>query len=591
MPQLPLDLYVSILEQLPASRAECDGALTLVHCLQTNRLLREAALVPSLWENHYRVRYLHSEELDESHRKTQFNGNWRLMYAERRRRDKLALQLLDEMVSLREGRYRRAATLASMSFDVWDVLEIECSLPVPAMFGGNTTETPAPYALTRQFWAENILGSISRRFAIMQWGRLANRETENSVSFVDAFSSLSCFFGRPPQEMNSHLIALGIACREYLVKRCCPLDPAMPEYDLPDVCAKICHFMREQGFSAVEPTRFYDISNHFPHVYLTTNRRSIPISLVHIFVCLARNVGILASPVEFPTRVLVHIPSPPGADDFLVDVYGADTKAIVSLRNDIPAMLMRLGISPNNLSQYVSPCGAAPMLLRTARNILSSFRNDASRATAQSAIYAAVCIHLLLTNETQLVAHMLSHVDLDPLYCATFLSDLQPLLRHGCQHLLESSCRNALEVEEEQAGLVHPRTAQAQITHYVGMVFEHRLYHYMGCIIGWEPTCLATDEWQNNMNVGSLPRGANQPFYHVLSIDGSQRYVADDNIVPTILTPDLALQFFNEVPVLPRYFSDVTFSGRGRWRSSPELQQAYPDDERVSQTYDEFGSL
>jgi F-box protein 21 len=235
-------------------------------------------------------------------------------------------------------------------------------------------------------------------------------------------------------------------------------------------------------------TRFYDISNHFPHVYLTTNKLSIPISLVHVFVSIARHpsIGVPASPVEFPTRVLVHVASPPGADDFLVDVYGARTKPIVSLRNDIPVMLMRLGIPPDNLSQYVSPCGAAPMLLRAARNILSSFRNDATRSTAQSAIYAAVCIHLLLTNETQLVAHMLSHVDLDPLYCATFLSDLQPFLRHGCQHLLERACQQALAAEQALALLVHRRTVQAQITHYVGMVFEHRSYHYVGCIIGWE---------------------------------------------------------------------------------------------------------
>lgn len=302
--------------------------------------------------------------------------------------------------------------------------------------------------------------------------------------------------------MQSHLLALGKVCREYLMKQKCTLDSDAPEYYLPEICTKICEFMREQGFGAVEracrscgddiyslppiAARFYDISNHFPHLYLTTNKRTIPISLVHIFVSLARDLGISASPVEFPTRVLAHVSSPPGSDDFLVDVYGADTKAIVSLRNDIPAMLLRLGVPPSNLSQYISPCGASPMLLRAARNILASFRNDASRSTAQSAIYAAVCIHLLLTNETHLVAHMLSHVDVDPLYCSTFLADMQPLLRPGSQHLLENSCRIALELEEQQAILVHPRTAQTQIAHYVGMVFVHRAYDYVGCITGWD---------------------------------------------------------------------------------------------------------
>ncbi|KAJ6503359.1 Hemimethylated DNA-binding protein YccV like-domain-containing protein [Mycena vitilis] len=589
---LPLDLYVAILEHVPPHRTESDGVRTLVNCLAANSQLREAALVGALWEPHYRVRYLHHEQDSESRRKAR-HDSWRSMYVERRRQDKVALGLLNEMVFRRQGRHRHAATLASMSFDIWDALEIQCSLPVPHLFGGSIAPA-APHALTRRFWAEAVLNTISRRFAILQWGRLANTEadSDNSVSFVDGFSSLSCFFGKPPQEIHSHFVALGTACRDYLTKERYSLEPNMPEYDLPQICAKICQFMHEQGFGAVEPARFYDIENHFPHLYLTTNKRSIPISLVHVFVSLARQLGISASPVEFPARVLAHVACPPGADDFLVDVYGAGTQPILSIRTDIPTMLLRLGIPPTDLSQYVSPCGASPMLLRAARNILASFRNDASRSTAQSAIYAAVCIHLLLANETHLAAHMLSHVDLDPLYCATFLSDMQPLLlRRGSQDHLGRSCRIALELEEQQAILVHPRTAQALIAHYVGMVFEHRSYHYVGCIIGWDPICSASGEWQSNMKVRSLPRGANQPFYHVLSLDGSQRYVAEDNVQPLELLADLALQFFKEVPDIPRYFSDAVThptSCRGRWCLSPELHWAYPDDEQLAQMYDEY---
>ncbi|KAJ6575292.1 YccV-like-domain-containing protein [Mycena capillaripes] len=593
MPDLPLDLYVAVLERLPPHRTETDGVFTLVNCLQANSQLREAALVGALWAPHYRARYLHSEQESESRLKDRCGSNWRLMYAERRRQDRVALGQLDEMVSQREGRYRHAATLASASFDIWDALEIQCTLSIPTMFDGNATTPTKPYALTRRFWAEAVLSTISRRFAILQWGHLANMEpgSGNTLSFVDAFSSLSCFFGKPPQEIQSHLIALGNACRKHLEKQRCTLDSAAPEYDLPGICTKICQFMHEQGFGAAEPARFYDISNHFPHLYLSTNKRTIPISLVHVFVSLARHLGVSASPVEFPTRVLAHVASPPGADDFLVDVFGAETQAIVSLRTDIPSMLLRLGIPPINISQYISPCGASPMLLRAARNILASFRNDASRSTAQSAIYAAVCIHILLTNETELVAHMLSHVDLDPLYCATFLNDMKPLLRQGVQHQLENSCRIALELEEQQAIIVHPRTGNAPIAHYVGMVFDHRSYHYIGCIIGWDPTCSATSEWQTNMNVRSLPRGPNQPFYHVLSLDGGQRYVAEDNVNPISLTTELALQFFKEVPIIPRYFSDAFThldACRGRWRLSPELQRAYPDDEHFSNLFDEY---
>jgi F-box protein 21 len=167
----------------------------------------------------------------------------------------------------REGRYQLAANLASMSFDIWDALEIQCSLPVPTLFGGSATAVVAPYALTLRFWAEAILDAISRRFAVLRWARL-NHETGNSVSFVDAFSSLSCFFGKPPQEvqslfltlckilsrdpiqMQSQLLALGNACREYLIKQQCRLDQL--HSDLPDICTKICEFMHQQGFGAVE---------------------------------------------------------------------------------------------------------------------------------------------------------------------------------------------------------------------------------------------------------------------------------------------------------------------------------------------------
>ncbi|KAJ7040436.1 YccV-like-domain-containing protein [Mycena alexandri] len=593
---LPLDLYIAILEQVPAHRTE-SGVLTLVNCLRTSTQLREAALVGSLWESHYKIRYLRGSGESEGRQlhssESQAQRNWYLLYTARRRKDRLGLELLDQMVAQRQGRYSAAKKLAAMSFDIWDALDIECMRPVPILDG--STVSAAPYALTRRFWADAVLSTISKRFAIMQWGLLGNGEINdgNFPSFVDAFLLLSCFFGRDgktPQELRTQLSDLGNACRQWLEKQRCNLDPAMPEYDLREICTKICRVHARARFWC--SSQFHDIENHFPHLYLTTNKQSIPISLVHIFVSIARHLGVSASPVEFPGRVLAHVPSPPGFDDFLVDVYGADTKPVVSLRDDIPMMLMRLGIPPNNLLQYVSPCGASPMLLRAARNILSSFRMMPQGPIAQSALYAAVCIHLLLTNEIPLVAHMLSHVDLDPLHCSTFLADLQPLLRGGGQQLLETSCRNSLELEEQEASRVHPRTTQIQIAHYVGIVFKHRSHNYVGCIVGWDSKCRASEQWQLQMNVQRLARGANQPFYHVLSLDGGERYVAEDNVAPTELTGELAQQFLQAVPILPRYFSDVFThpeSCRGRWRLSPESKFAYPDDEHFAQLYDEYG--
>lgn len=67
--------------------------------------------------------------------------------------------------------------------------------------------------------------------------------------------------------------------------------------------------------------------------------------------------------------------------------------------------------------------------------------------------------------------------------------------------------------------------------------------------------------------------------------------MAEDNINPISLTTELALHFYKEVPIIPRYFSDAFThpdACRGRWRLSPELQRAYPDDEHFSNFFDEY---
>ncbi|KAF7311111.1 F-box domain-containing protein [Mycena chlorophos] len=586
MALLPLDVYISILEAVPAERETLDSVLVLVNCLQANSILREAALRPSLWEPHYTARYQHHNWVSdtETELKARCNSNWRLMFAERRRQDRVALDLLDQMVATRDGRYDHAARLVSgpgMGFDIWDALEIECILSAPSIFGSTTVST-----ITRRYWAEGVLNMLLRTFAVTQWCKLPVQY--DSVSFVDGFSYMSCFFGQRPQQTADTLAALNEKCRLHLSKRQLELDPEKPGYDLTGLCAEICRFMHEEeGFGPVDSIRFYDILNHFPHAYLATNKKTIPLSLVHVFVSLARHIGIPASPVEFPGRVLAHIASQPGADDFMMDVYGS---AVVSLRHDLPGMLHRLGIPPDDLERYITPCGAAPMLLRAARNIFAALQT--TNSPSQAAVYVTISIHLILSNEPQLVDHMFTLVPaVDPFYVTTFLAALKPHLRPANAYLLEKVCASAMKREQLEAATVHPRSGPVQVAHYVGMVFEHRVYGYTGTIIGWDVECAAGDDWQAAMDVSLLPRGANQPFYHVISLEGSQRYVAEDNILsPISLTAELVLLFLEQASIMSRYFSDAYISPAvrcGRWRLSPELRQQYPDDEAAAQMHDE----
>jgi len=66
----------------------------------------------------------------------------------------------------------------------------------------------------------------------------------------------------------------------------------------------------------------------------------------------------------------------------------------------------------------------------------------------------------------------------------------------------------------------------------VGMVMKHRRYHYHCVIYGWDEKCTAEKAWIQQMGVLMLPKQDNQPFYNVLVADGSQRYAADESLVP-----------------------------------------------------------
>lgn len=67
--------------------------------------------------------------------------------------------------------------------------------------------------------------------------------------------------------------------------------------------------------------------------------------------------------------------------------------------------------------------------------------------------------------------------------------------------------------------LDHRRLSVAQarrdVMYDVGVVVKHRYRGYQGVVVGKDPTCLAPENWQKEQRVNLLPRGKNQPFYHV----------------------------------------------------------------------------
>lgn len=77
------------------------------------------------------------------------------------------------------------------------------------------------------------------------------------------------------------------------------------------------------------------------------------------------------------------------------------------------------------------------------------------------------------------------------------------------------------------------------------------------------------------MRVNVLERKANQPFYDVLAADGSLRYVAEDNVLPTSHNETPFLRAITDLEEIGKYFK--SHNGE-HFILSSDLEQLYPDD-------------
>ncbi|KZT30820.1 hypothetical protein NEOLEDRAFT_1126455 [Neolentinus lepideus HHB14362 ss-1] len=607
-PWLPLEIHVYILRQLEPSLHSNASVKTLVDCSQTNSLLRSAAILPDIWEPHYRVRYSHSEPQHEAMRREKYGSDFRLMYAERYRLDQEALEHLESMMVQPQRRHTLARRVAhDMSFDVWRILELQTQAPIPRCFLYDDLEDDdpnanvPPHAITRIFWAKAMLGTIARRNAIRTWGRL--KRGEEDVSFEEALSGLSAFFCVSPHHITSELDIMGSLCRVYLSKGRWPIDTSVRD-EVEDAIMRICEFMRNFGFRAADPGRFHNLFNHFPHCVLNTHKVTLPMSLIWLFVSISRRLGLDAAPVDFPRRVLAHVAVTGSERGILVDVYGSDQRAVLSVEEDIPRMLAASGFDPRQVDMHaipIDPSPTKPMLLRASRNIGSSFHimtqdefDEMAQTDYENASYAALCADLILMNNGRALTHLVdpewpARLDVGPV----LMDSIVPLLSSINGSILETRCKQILSEDEVRAPQ-YRSTAPRGVKYFCGMFFTHITYGYTACIVGWEPTCMASEEWISRMGVDHLSGGRHQAFYRVITLTGSPRYVAEQNIVPMQPTPPyLARSFFLKHQTMGMYFEDADMveGRRGRMLLSRELSLKYPEDDEMGARWVEMGRI
>ncbi|KAL4263429.1 Hemimethylated DNA-binding domain-containing protein [Pleurotus pulmonarius] len=576
---LPYDIYVQILSHLPPSRRAHDDSSVkaLVACLQANSVLRQAASSSIIWEAHYRKRYTHLPIPIPAD-----IHDWKARYFERRRVDNRTLECLDNVVNESTSWETFWNTEGPFTFECWDVLELEVEYNLPEKCLGVIKDPECngkPRSLTRGYWAQNLLRTIARFHALGVWERLVASPT--SVSFTESHNTLSVFFGVSPYTLASQLDALGTKYLNYVKYQGIPIPSTPSPEFLKEKCECVCRFMRDEGFGPAEGGAFTLTMNSFPHAYLTTHKRTIPISLVHIFVFLASRIGITAFPVNFPGRVLAHIPLSNG-DGFYVDVFNSHSKAILS--NDLSEFQ---GVQAWDLAGLTAH--GLDMLVRAGRNIYHSSQSSREYTVdIQYAVDTASCVALAMTGEPGLVRFLMQEASLvSPLDSYVILPALAKILHpEGTRQMLTSAYQQSQDEYLRGRARKRSRVEHPQVKYFVGMFFVHAKYQYHGCIIGWEPTCTMSQQWKDRNGIDGLSRGAHQPFYSSLSITANsqgvlQTFVAEENIQPIPLTSsDFVLQCIKFQKDFGAYFEGID-PHPSRWRMllSPQLRQMYPQDD------------
>ena len=240
---------------------------------------------------------------------------------------------------------------------------------------------------------------------------------------------------------------------------------------------------------------FHSLNTRFPHWFLSTYKDTIPISLVYIFVCIARRLNISAAPIDFPARVLAIVSSPePNVPDIFLDVYGSQTKPLLSVQVDIPRLLLQAGLQPESTAQYIQPASTGAIVLRAARNILASFSNPPPQlstvpeADLYAALYCCLAAITIFTNDERFVVNLLHNIGRFPLDPLVVLQDtLPPIMDQPIQGHLVQWCNELGKVEEDDARLTFLRSElPTPPKYFVGLVFRHATRHYIGYVYGWD---------------------------------------------------------------------------------------------------------
>ena len=305
---------------------------------------------------------------------------------------------------------------------------------------------------------------------------------------------------------------------------------------------------------------YYDLQNNFIGFALHhEDHASLPLISAAIYCCLARRLGVDASPCALPFHVFVIVKAPEGfdvdgnlvtsdrpADPIFMDPFETEQEVPVST---LVSRLQLVGTPSSQYDAFLEPTPVSELVIRTGRNILSSVQESHRRAASrqngrtdmlfiqscpdlEGAFYGALWASLLLglpasgdgpifatirrrTYLPPFVEHFETHFPVD----VGLIEDyIVPMFQDSPEFAQLRESVRVMRSVDSMPKQVKRRTKEIsrRVQYSVGQVFQHKRYNYLAVITGWDTECGAGAHWIAQMRVHELSRGPGQSFYHAL---------------------------------------------------------------------------
>lgn len=269
-------------------------------------------------------------------------------------------------------------------------------------------------------------------------------------------------------------------------------------------------------------------------------------SLVCIFCAIAHRLGLRASIINFPNRILARIEGwmdmeVEDCESFIIDVfeYGEPLSP-----TEINNRLSFIGIPQTSAANFLHSASPSEVITRVGRNIIESLTREeggivGSNDNSRSA-HAAVAALLFVQPMVDALPNILYQFPMDVF---SIERDYIPIVqREGVEGFLMADRLRMTQrsILERDAQPIEPRLRaqerkedDKEVLYHIGTIFRHRRWGYIGVIKRWDPRCSADEVWIQGNNVDALDNGGRQqPFYSISADDGSDRYIAQVNVIP-----------------------------------------------------------